>query len=112
MTRAAESFLLDVPEQRVWARREPERRMQVLVLGRQGIGVADGRHRAQRVRGECVRLKLFLRRCALCQELRPEALRCVLQEAEATRPGHPLLALATGFAVAAKERAMSMEGRL
>ena len=45
----------------------------------------------------------------MCQELRPEALRCVLQEAEATRPGHPLLALATGFAVAAKERAMSME---
>ena len=110
MTRAAESFLLDVPEQRVWARREPERRMQVLVLGRQGIGVADGRHRAQRVRGECVRLKLFLRRCALCQELRP--LRCVLQEAEATRPGHPLLALVTGETVAAKERAMSMEGRL
>ena len=43
----------------------------------------------------------------VCQELRP--LRCALQEAEATRPGHPLLALVTGVTVAATERAMSMD---
>eukprot|EP01045_Picozoa_sp_COSAG04_P000602 COSAG04_NODE_15_length_40535_cov_25.319888_15_plen_102_part_00 len=91
MTRAAESLLLDVPEQRVWARREPERRMQVLVLGRQGVGVADGRHRAQRVRGQCVRLNSSCGGAPCVRSSRRR--RCVLQEAEATRPGHPLLAM-------------------